>query len=139
MTIGETGDRSTPAPPPELRHRILLVDDNEGEREALELFLETEGLDVCCASDGREALDVLANGLAHCLIVLDLNMAGMDGWEFRRRQLLWREMAGIPVVILSGHPELKAVTRTMQAREVWQKPVVLGQLLRAVSEHCGGH
>ena len=54
MTIGETGDRSTPAPPPELRHRILLVDDNEGEREALELFLETEGLDVCCASDGRD-------------------------------------------------------------------------------------
>jgi len=96
-------------------------------------------MDVSTAANGQEALAVLGAGVVHCLIVLDLNMPVMDGWEFRRRQLLWREMAGIPVLILSGHPELKAVTRTMQAREVWQKPVVLDQLLRAVSEHCGGH
>jgi len=139
MTIGRTGDRSAPAPPAEVRHRVLLVDDNVDEREALEVFLGMEGLDVCCARDGQEALDVLGRGLAHCLIVLDLNMPVMDGFEFRRRQLLWREMAGIPVVILSGHPELKAVTRAMQAREVWKKPVVLDQLLRAVGEHCPGH
>ena len=138
MTTGRTGDTSTPAPTAGLRHRILLVDDNVDEREALELFLGTEGFDVCCASDGQQALDVLGSGLVHCLIVLDLNMPVMDGWEFRRRQLLWREMAGVPVVILSGHPELKAVTRGMQPREVWKKPVVLDQLLRAVSEHCPG-
>jgi CheY-like chemotaxis protein len=115
------------------------VDDNVDEREAIECFLETEGLDVCCASDGREALYALRNGPRPCLILLDLNMPGMDGWEFRRRQLLWPQMAGIPVVVLSGHPEVKAVTRGMQAREVWQKPVVLDQLVRAVGEHCAGH
>jgi CheY-like chemotaxis protein len=122
------------------RHRVLLVDDDVNAREAVAVFLVGEGIGVSCASDGQEALDVLGDGgLPRCLIVLELNMVGMDGWEFRRRQLLWREMAGIPILILSGHAELKAVTRTMQAREVWQKPVGLDRLLRAVSEHCGGH
>jgi hypothetical protein len=47
--------------------------------------------------------------------------------------------AGIPVVILSAHSELKAVTRTMQAREVWQKSVTPNQLLRALGDYCRGH
>ena len=123
----------------ELPHRVLVVDDNADQRDGIAYLLRTEGMDVSTAANGQEALAVLGAGVVHCLIVLDLNMPVMDGWEFRRRQLLWREMAGIPVLILSGHPELKAVTRTMQAREVWQKPVALDQLLRAVGEHCGGH
>jgi CheY-like chemotaxis protein len=122
-----------------IRHRILLVDDDADGRYALACFLNVEGVDVSTASDGREALDLLGTDLVHCLIVLDLDMVGMDGWEFRRRQLLWREMAGIPIIVLSGHAELKAVTRGMQAREIWKKPVALDQLLRAVTEHCRGH
>jgi CheY-like chemotaxis protein len=121
-------------------HRILLVDDDADTRDAIRHALAERGVAVSSARDGQEALDVLrASGLRHCLIILDLNMAPMDGWEFRRRQLLWREMAGIPILILSGHAELKAVTRGMQAREVWQKPVGLDQLLRAVNQHCSGH
>ena len=139
MTIGRTGDADTLSAQAEPRHRILLVDDNVDEREALECFLGTEGLDVCCASDGHEALYVLRNGPRPCLILLDLNMPGVDGWEFRRRQLMWPQMAGIPVVVLSGHAEVKQVTRAMQAREVWSKPVVLDRLLRAVGDHCPGH
>ena len=81
----------------------------------------------------------LRNGPRPCLILLDLNMAGMDGWEFRRRQLLWPQMASIPVVVVSGAPELKAVTRTMQAAEVWRKPVGVDVLIRAVGDHCHGH
>lgn len=66
-------------------------------------------------------------------------MPGMDGWEFRRQQLLWPQMASIPILVVSGHPEVKAVTRAMQAAEVWQKPVELDLLLRAVGDHCHGH
>ena len=139
MTVGRAGDARMASAPSELVHRILLVDDNVDEREALECFLETEGLDVCCASDGREALYALRNGPRPCLILLDLNMAGMDGWEFRRRQLLWPQMADIPVVVLSGAPELRASTRAMEAAEVWRKPVPLPLVLRAVSDHCHGH
>jgi CheY-like chemotaxis protein len=139
MTIGRAGDTGVASAPSEPVHRVLLVDDNVDEREAIECFLETEGLDVCCASDGREALYATAQratSLSHSAGTSTCR--GWDGWEFRRRQLLWPQMAGIPVVVLSGHPEVKAVTRGMQAREVWQKPVVLDQLVRAVGEHCAG-
>jgi CheY-like chemotaxis protein len=139
MTVGRAGDAGMPSAPAEPSHRILLVDDNVDEREALECFLETEGLEVCCASDGRGALYALRNGPRPCLILLDLNMAGMDGWEFRRRQLLWPQMADIPVVVVSGAPELRASTRAMEAAEVWRKPVPLRLLLRAVGDHCRGH
>jgi len=53
-------------------------------------------MDVSLAANGQEALAVLGAGLVHCLILLDLNMPVMDGWEFRRRQLLWREMRVFP-------------------------------------------
>ena len=139
MTDKWAGDAGMPSAPAKSRHRILLVDDDVDVREALDGFLKTEGLDVCCASDGREALYALRNGPRPCLILLDLNMAGMDGWEFRRRQLLWPQMASIPVVVLSGAPELGESTRAMEAAEVWRKPVPLHQVLRAVRDHCHGH
>jgi CheY-like chemotaxis protein len=133
------GDMRMAAAPSELRHRILLVDDDVDQRDAIACFLEMEGVDANTAVDGREALYALRNGPRPCLILLDLNMVGMDGREFRRRQLLWPQMAGIPVVVLSGHPELKTATRAMEAVEVWRKPVELHLLLRAVGDHCHGH
>jgi CheY-like chemotaxis protein len=139
MTIGRAGETRMVSAPSEVVHCILLVDDDVDEREALECFLETEGLEVCCASDGQEALYALRNGPRPCLILLDLNMAGMDGWEFRRRQLLWPRMANIPVAVLSGAPELRASTRMMEAAEVWRKPLPLHLVLRAVRDHCQGH
>jgi CheY-like chemotaxis protein len=139
MAGGRAGDTGMPSAPADPRHRILLVDDDVDVREAIECLLGRKGLDVRCAGDGWEALYALRNGPRPCVIVLDLDMPGMDGWEFRRRQLLWPQMADIPVVVLSGHPQVKAVTRTMQACEVWAKPVEFDVLLRAVHEHCGGH
>ena len=119
-------------------HRILLVDDNADEREAIALFLELEGADVMVAGDGEQALNVLRADPLRCLILLDLNMPVMDGWEFRRRQLL-SSMAGIPVVVVSGHPDLAVAIRGMSARAALGKPVELTMLLGAVDEHCRGH
>ena len=62
----------------------------------------------------------------------------MDGWEFRRRQLL-SSMAGIPVVVVSGHPDLAVAIRGMSARAALRKPVELAMLRGVVDEHCGGH
>ena len=62
----------------------------------------------------------------------------MDGWEFRRRQLL-SSMAGIPVIVMSGHPELAVAMRGMSARAALSKPVPMAMLRGAVDEHCGGH
>jgi CheY-like chemotaxis protein len=120
-------------------HRILLVDDNEDERDAIAVFLEREGTEVAVAGDGEEALNVLRADPQRCLILLDLEMPGMDGREFRRQQRLSSTLAFIPVVVVSGLPNLAAATRGMATRAELRKPVGLALLLRAVDEHCGGH
>ena len=119
-------------------HRILLVDDDADERDAIACFLEQEGADVMVAGDGEEALNVLRADPLRCLILLDLEMSVMDGWEFRRRQLL-SSIAGIPVVVVSGHPDLALAIRGMAARTALRKPVELAMLRGAVNDHCGGH
>lgn len=121
-----------------IAHRILLVDDDADERDAVATFLELAGADVVVAGDGEEALNALRADPLRCLILLDLEMTGMDGWEFRRRQLL-SSMAGTPVVVVSGLPNLAAAIRGMSARAALRKPVELAILLMAVDAHCGGH
>jgi two-component system, chemotaxis family, chemotaxis protein CheY len=65
---------------------VLVVEDDTLLRQTIADVLEIEGYEVECAGDGREALAFLQNGTQPCLIVLDLTMPEMDGWEFRRRQ-----------------------------------------------------
>ena len=121
-----------------LPHRVLLVDDDADERGAIASFLELEGADVAVAGDGEEALNVLLADPLRCLILLDLQMPGMNGWEFRRRQLL-SSMAGIPVVVVSGLSNLASAIQGMSARAALRKPVELELLIGAVGAHCGGH
>jgi CheY-like chemotaxis protein len=119
-------------------HRVLLVDDDEDDRDAITLLLELEGADVTVAGNGEEAFDVLRADPLRCLILLDLQMPVMDGWEFRRRQLL-SSMAGIPVVVVSGHPDLFLAMRRMDACAALRKPIEPVVLWGAVNAYCGGH
>ena len=121
-----------------LPHRVLLVDDDAEERDAIAHFLKLQGAAVAVAGDGEEALNALQADPLRCLILLDLNMPGMNGWEFRRRQLR-SSMAGIPVVVVSGLRDLAAAIQGMSASAALRKPVELELLLRAVLAHCGGH
>lgn len=134
MTIGRAGDADTLSAPAELRHRILLVDDNVDEREALECFLGTEGLDVCCASDGHEALYVLRNGPRPCLILLDLNMPGLDGRKTLEIIKSTASMRNIPVVVLTTSDDERDVSAcyALGANTYIQKPVDLDGLIAAV-------
>jgi len=117
-------------------HLVLLVDDQVEARDALAMLLKNEGFAVREASDGQEALDALYDGPRPCLVVLDLMMPGMDGWEFRRRQLRSPLFARIPTVVLSGHHNLSAAATGLSAHEVLAKPVMLGRLLELVRDHC---
>lgn len=117
-------------------HTILLVDDHEESRDALAMLLRNEGFRVNEASDGQEALDALYEGPRPCLVVLDLMMPGMDGWEFRQRQLKSPLFARIPTVVLSGHANLSAAAQGLSAQEVMAKPVSLGRLLELVRDWC---
>ena len=117
----------------DLSHQILLVEDDADARDAITCGLELRGADVTSAADGYEAVHALCNGARPCVIVLDLDLPSIR--EFRRRQLLWPQMARIPVIVLSGHSDLKMATWAM-ARAVLGKPVEFGRLVRAVDEYC---
>ncbi len=81
--------------------RVLIVDDDLDIREAVSEFLSYEGHEVFTASDGEQAL-VRCRQLHPDLVLLDLMMPGMNGWDFRRAQLREPSIASIPVVVVSA-------------------------------------
>src|SRR5690349_17497986 len=92
-------------------HRpVLIVEDDADLREMMAQLLTLEGFSVETASNGREALRYLESGDGGRpnLILLDLMMPVMDGWEFRRRQLADMRSAEIPVVVLSALDQTRA-------------------------------
>src|SRR3954463_13696734 len=93
---------------------ILLVDDNMGCRDSVKAVLESRGLPVACAGDGRDALNCLRRGLRPSLILLDLWMPEMDGCEFRDIQCQDEELKSIPVVLISGEPYLRSIAESFR-------------------------
>jgi CheY-like chemotaxis protein len=81
---------------------VLIVDDDLPVRTALKELFETEGYAVALAANGRAALNHLRKGLRPCVILLDLMMPEMDGWDFRNAQLADPGLKDIPVVILTA-------------------------------------
>jgi CheY-like chemotaxis protein len=83
--------------------RVVVVDDDEDWRDLLVELLQDGGFDAVGFSDGRQALAALRRGnRTPAVILLDLEMPVMTGWEFRREQLRDRRLARIPVVVASG-------------------------------------
>ena len=86
--------------------------------------------------DGREALAALGSGLLPCLIVLDLPVPGMDGWQFRRAPRGSEELAKIPVVVVSGVEAARNSALQCGAVALLPKPVAPQALLSAVDSAC---
>ena len=105
--------------------RVLVVDDDRDIRELLVEFLASEGYDVASAPDGRRAL---AEARAHRpdVILLDLMMPIMSGWEFREAQLGDPELADIPVVVVTAFEE------SLDGTELLRKPFLVEDVLDAV-------
>ena len=114
------------------RPHILVVDDDESARLVLCACLEECGYDVSCARNGREALDLLRGGKHPTLILLDLGMPVMDGKEFLDRQRQDAAIAGIPVFLLSGSPDLAEIAAACKAAGYFRKPFLYVHLLEAV-------
>ncbi len=110
--------------------RVLIVEDDRDIRESLALVLEGEGYDVSCACDGCEGL-VEARRDRPDLILLDLMMPNMDGWQFRDAQKRDQQLRDIPVVVVSAfgrRPEIDAAAYI-------PKPCTLDDVLDAVVRH----
>ena len=116
--------------------RVLIVDDDHDMRSALSETLEMEGHQTACVSNGQEALDHLRTGDAPCLILLDLMMPVMNGWQFRERQLENRALAGIPLVVITADGNAASKARELSADDYLRKPLRPEELLATVAKYC---
>jgi len=117
-------------------HTVLVVDDNTDLREAIALLLALNGMRTHEARDGREALDVLLDGLRPCLVVLDLHMPRMDGVAFRQVQQDHRALRYIPVVVLSALPRFESIAQPLGVVASLAKPVDPQRLIALVGQSC---
>ncbi|NUQ77733.1 MAG: response regulator [Polyangiaceae bacterium] len=113
---------------------ILLVEDDTDVREALAYLLSDQGYDVACAEDGQEALTYLHEGHKPALILLDLMMPRMNGFEFRAAQKREPELASIPVIVLSASGNVAARTSGLDAAVALEKPIAFEKLCRAIEQ-----
>ncbi len=97
-------------------------------------LFEVHGYKVETARDGEEGLE-RAREHRPCLILLDLMMTGMDGRTFRREQQRIPEIAQVPVVIVSAHPDAPFIAKQLGAACV-EKPVPFDHLMATVDAHC---
>ena len=82
--------------------RILLVEDNEMNRDMLSRRLTRRGYDVVIAVDGEQGV-AMARSESPALILMDMSLPGLDGWEATRRIKAAPETKGIPVIALTAH------------------------------------
>jgi two-component system chemotaxis response regulator CheY len=113
--------------------RILVVDDDESIRHIVRLCLADEGYEVFEAANGEAALQILAEASPN-LILLDLRMPVMDGWEFARR---YRLSPGphAPIVAFVAALNVQQEVAGLDSAAILSKPFDLDDLLRAVRSH----
>jgi CheY-like chemotaxis protein len=105
--------------------RVLVVDDDRDNRELLVELLASEGYLVSSASDGKIAL-AEARATRPDVILLDLMMPVMNGWEFRDAQLRDPDLARVPVVVVSAFED------TLDVEAILRKPYLLEDVLDTV-------
>src|SRR5207247_8556466 len=97
-------------------------------------LLTIEGFNATTVANGREALDYLEKGDRPDVILLDLMMPVMDGWEFRRTQQADPTLADVPVIVLSALDQTRA--GDVDAAAFLKKPLDFDRLLQLVRHYC---
>jgi CheY-like chemotaxis protein len=121
--------QESPAPP------ILVVEDDREQRETLCAMLDLEGFEHAEAANGREALDYLEKSRAPCLVLLDLEMPVMSGWDFRAMQLADERLSRIPVVVFTANDEGLSRRFPGAAGFLW-KPLRFEKLVAVLEGVC---
>jgi CheY-like chemotaxis protein len=122
----------TPGEPSHERSTILVVEDEMESRETLREILELEGYKVRTAVNGREALDTLtAIGDEICIVLLDLFMPVMDGWQVIDELKATGRLASTQIVVITS-----AAHRAPAGIPVFQKPLDLEKVMNKVNTLC---
>lgn len=134
--------KSAPASPPsatrqKASHDILVIEDDVDIRDVLIQILEDEGYKVSGAENGAHALELLHNEVLPRLILLDLMMPVMSGWQFRQALDQHPAFGNIPVVVLTADHLNSEQRHSLQVEAILSKPVQLTTLLAAVSGLIG--
>ena len=119
---------------------ILIVEDNPAIREVLKMGLELEGCEVTEAEDGRQALEKLRSMPTPNLILLDLLMPGMNGYDFldEIKKVALNPISSIPVVVISAVSPI-ARERLSKAAAIVGKPVELETLMKTIHKVASKH
>ncbi len=105
---------------------MLLIEDDAHTRDAMSELLSGEGLRVIASDEGRKALE-LAGFTRPALVVLDLAMHGMDGWEFLSRRGEVPALKDVPVLVVTA-----STGEPPRGTSVLRKPVEPGELLATI-------
>jgi two-component system, chemotaxis family, sensor histidine kinase and response regulator PixL len=115
-----------------LVHSILIVENDIGLRAALSDVLELAGYPTRCAQNGREALDLLRTPPWPGIILLDLNLPVMNGWQFLVQKRNEPALVKVPVVVMSD----TSTERPQGAAGFLRKPINTLTLLRVIGSYC---
>ena len=115
------------------RHSVLVVDDDVSVRALYIDALQEAGHLVAVAIDGADALDQLHGGSVPCVVLTDVRMPRMDGFELSRAVARDPELASIPVVVVTGD---KILSFSSPARD---KPFSIAELDAMVQRSCALH
>jgi CheY-like chemotaxis protein len=113
--------------------RILVVDDDEDIREALRDLLVSDGYQVDVAENGRDALCFMRRRARPDLVLLDLMMPVMNGWEFLHEKSRDDDLSRVPVVVVTANPD---PVEADNVKAVMQKPVRFDSLKVAIEGLC---
>lgn len=121
------------------KKRLLIIEDDSDIQILLKQLFEIEGYDLELANNGRDGfLKLQTSSVLPDLILLDLMMPVMDGYEFRSKQRSDERLAGIPVVVMTARGAPNHLDKaTLAASDYLKKPVELDDLLSVVQKHCG--
>lgn len=131
---------------PELdqKKRILIIEDNKEIQSSLKLALTSEGFIVSTANNGKEGMEELEHMLSPCVIILDLMMPIMNGWEFLDKLNALNTFSKIPIIILSALADKSSSLKdslgdkslNLNIQEFFQKPIDLNSFLDSIHKNC---
>jgi two-component system cell cycle response regulator DivK len=118
--------------------RLLYVEDNEVNRDMLSRRLQRRGFEVLIASDGEQGV-AMAAAEKPDLILMDMSLPVLDGWQATRRLKAAPDTAGIPVIGLTAHAMATDRDKCLEAGcdDYDTKPVELGRLLEKIERLLG--
>jgi CheY-like chemotaxis protein len=111
---------------------ILVVEDDADTRESMRRLLEASGFAVICAANGENAMACIAQRERPHVILMDLAMPVMDGWDFRSQLGRDVALASIPVIIISAQNDLPQIAASLEATAYFRKPVEVDGLLHTI-------